>query len=134
MGGSVDYRALEVKVRDIPIDGRRSREQSRDRQDRSWDKRDRFEDAVKERRRGDRRAKSSDQRDRRDHSGDRRRERSGERRMINNGRDEHSPEEYRPRHRRPKAHKHHDSLSPVRSPLDGSPPASPPLSKDSGVC
>ena len=133
-GGSVDYRALEVKVRDIPIDGRRSREQSRDRQDKSWDKRDRFEDEVKERRRGDRREKSGDRRDRRDHSGDRRRERSGERRMLNNGRDENSPEEYRPRYRRPKTHKHHDSLSPVRSPLDGSPPASPPLSKDSGVC
>ena len=133
-GGSVDYRALEVKVRDIPIDGRRSREQSRDRKDRSWDKRDRFEDAVKERRWGDRREKSSDRRDRRDHSGDRRRERSGERRIINNGRDENSPEEYRPRHRPQKIHKHHDSLSPVRSPLDGSPPASPPLSKDSGVC
>ena len=143
-GGSVDYRALEVKVRDIPIDGRRSREQSRDREDKSWKKRDRFEDEVKERRRGDRREKSSDRRDRRDHSGDRRdrrdhsgdrrRERFGERRVLNNGRDENSPEEYRPRHRRPKTHKHHDSLSPVRSPLDGSPPASPPLSKDSGVC
>ena len=132
-GGSVDYRALEVKVRDIPIDGRRSREQSRDRRDRPWDKRDRFEDEVQERRRGERREKSGERRDRRDHSDDRRRERSGERRVLSNGRDDNSPEEYRSRHRRPKSHKHQDSLSPVRSPLDGSPSASPPLSKDSGV-
>ena len=150
-GGSVDYRALEVKVRDIPIDGRRSREQSRDRRDRSWDRIERSGDRLdrsKERKRSDRREKSGDRRQRsgdaREHSGerrnrsaDRRRERSGDRRPSggnqHTGTEENSPEEYRPRHRRPSSHKHHDSLSPVRSPLEGSPPASPPLSKDSGV-
>ncbi len=140
-GSSVDYRALEVKVKDIPIDGRRSREQSGDRRD--LDRRERSGERNRDRKSkpGPVREKSRERAEASEHLAERRRERSGEGRQDGATSHSHtqaeaqnSPEEYRAaRHRRAKAHAHHDSLSPVRSPQEGSPPASPPLSKDSGV-
>ncbi len=160
-GSAVDYYGLQVKVNDIPIDSYRHRERSRDREMSPYRSRDQRAKSVDRRdKSGDRRARSGDRRreksgDRRtERSDDRRRERSGDRhagrgdryapasRSHQNasrhvlGGDDLSPEERRrSRGHRPRSsgQRHHDSMSPVRSPLDGSPSASPPLSKDSGV-